>query len=71
MSRFELIEVFSSRVEAELARGYLKNMGIEARIVADDVDQLYPSLGSARGIKLLARSESVKEARELLDKTMP
>lgn len=71
MSKFELVEIFNSRVEAELAKGYLKNMGIETRISADEVDQLYPSLGSVRGIKLLARSESVREARELLDKTMP
>ncbi len=68
MSRLETVEVFGSRVEAELARGYLKNMGIETHIVADDAGQLYPSLGSIRGIKLLARSEFVSEAKELLDK---
>ncbi len=72
MSKLEIIEVFSSRVEAELARGYLENMGIETRIVADDAGQLYPSLGSVMGIKLLTRSEFVSEAKELLDgKTMP
>ncbi len=70
MSKFELIEVFGSRVEAELARGYLENMGIETRIVADDADQLYPSLGVVSGIKLLALSESVMEAKELLSETM-
>lgn len=68
MSRLETIEVFGSRIEAELAKGYLENMGIETRIVADDAGQLYPSLGSVRGIKLLTRSEFVSEAKELLDK---
>lgn len=72
MSRLEIIEVFSSRIEAELARGYLENMGIETQIVADDAGQLYPSLGLVRGIKLLTRSEFVSKAKELLDeKTIP
>ena len=70
MSRLEIIEVFGSRIEAELARGYLENMGIETRIAADDAGALYPSLGSVRGIKLLTRSRSVKEAKKLLDKKL-
>jgi len=70
MNKFELIEIFNSRVEAELAKGYLNNMGIEVRISADEVDQLYPSLGSVRGIKLLARSSSVREAKKLLNEAI-
>lgn len=67
MSKLEVIEIFGSRIEAELAKGYLENMGIEAIISADDAGQLYPSLGSVRGVRLLTHSGSVEEAKKLLD----
>ena len=67
MSKLEVIEIFGSRIDAELAKGYLENMGIKSIISADDAGQLYPSLGSVRGIKLLIRSGSVEEAKRLLD----
>jgi hypothetical protein len=68
MSKMEIIEVFGSRADAELAKGYLESMGIESRIIADDADQLYPSLGVVRGIKLVTKSNIVKRAKKLLDK---
>ena len=67
MSKLEVIKVFSSRIEAELARGYLESMEIKTRVVADDADQLYPSLGAIRGIKLITSENNLEKARTLLE----
>lgn len=66
MAELEMVEVYSSRTEAELAKGYLKSMEIDTIILSDDADQLYPSLGAVRGVKLLARQEDVEKAKGLL-----
>ena len=67
MSRLEVIKVFASRMEAELARGYLEAMGIKTRVVSDDADQLYPSLGVVKGVKLITAEKNLEQARILLD----
>jgi hypothetical protein len=67
MSKLEVIKVFASRIEAELARGYLETMEIKTRIVSDDADQLYPSLGVVRGVKLITAEKNLEQARALLD----
>ena len=67
MSRLEVIKVFASRMEAELARGYLEAMGIKTRVVSDDADQLYPSLGVVKGVKLITTEKNLEQARTLLD----
>lgn len=67
MSKLEVIKVFSSRIEAELARGYLESMEIKTRVVADDADQLYPSLGAIRGVKLITAEKNLEQARTLLE----
>lgn len=66
MSRYELVEVFSSRAEAGVAKTYLESMGINTRIVADDADQLYPSISAVKGVKLLAKTEDLDKAKILL-----
>ena len=67
MSRLEVIKVFASRMEAELARGYLEVMGIKTRVVSDDADQLYPSLGVVKGVKLITAEKDLEQARTHLD----
>lgn len=67
MSRLEVIKVFASRIEAELARGYLETMGIKTRVVSDDADQLYPSLGVVKGVKLITAENNLEKARRLLE----
>ena len=66
MTELETVEVYGTRTEAELAKGYLESMGIDTTIIADDADQLYPSLGAVRGVKLLAKSQDVEKAKGLL-----
>ena len=67
MSKLEVIKVFASRIDAEIARGYLENMGIKTRVVSDDADQLYPSLGVIRGVKLITIEKNLEKARTLLE----
>lgn len=67
MSKLGVIKIFASRIEAELARGYLETMEIKTRVVSDDADQLYPSLGVVRGVKLITAEENLEKARALLD----
>ncbi|MEE8324177.1 MAG: DUF2007 domain-containing protein [Candidatus Humimicrobiaceae bacterium] len=67
MSKLEVIKVFASRIDAEIARGYLENMGIKTRVVSDDADQLYPSLGIVRGVKLITIEKNLEKARTLLE----
>ena len=67
MSKLEVIKVFASRIEAELASGYLETMEIKTRVVSDDADQLYPSLGVVRGVKLITAEKNLEQARALLD----
>ena len=67
MSKLEVIKVFASRIDAEIARGYLENMGIKTLVVSDDADQLYPSLGIVRGVKLITIEKNLEKARTLLE----
>ncbi len=67
MNKLEVIKVFASRIDAELARGYLESMGIKTRVVSDDADQLYPSLGVVRGVKLITAEKNLEKARTLLE----
>ena len=67
MKKIEVIKVFGSRIEAEIAKGYLETMGIKTRVVSDDADQLYPSLGIVRGVKLITAGKNLEEAKILLD----
>jgi len=68
MERLEILKVFSSRIDAGVAKGYLESMGIESSISSDDADQLYPSLGAVKGVRLLVKGHDLKRARALLDK---
>ncbi|MDD5621747.1 MAG: hypothetical protein WC549_06345 [Actinomycetota bacterium] len=68
MNKLPIVKVFNSRIEAEIARGYLESFGIETEILSDDAGQNYPSLQNIRGVKLLANRKNLKKAQELLDK---
>jgi len=63
----ELIKVFNSRIEAELAKGYLKSNGIDSYISSDDAGQMYPSQQLVGGVSLLVASRDRETASQLLD----
>ena len=68
MDKLPVVKVFNSRIEAEIARGYLESFGIKTEIISDDAGQNYPSLQSIRGVKLLVSKKNLKKAQELLNK---
>jgi hypothetical protein len=63
-----VVKIFSSRIEAEIAKSYLESFGIKTEIFSDDAGQSLVSLQSARGVKLLASPKTFKKARRLLSK---
>ena len=67
MEKPEIVKIFSSRIEAEVAKSFLESMRIESNIKSDDADQLYPSLGLVKGVKLLVKDEDLKRALTLLE----
>ena len=60
---------FSSRAEAELARGLLDSVGIQSFVRADDAGAMHPELAQIgkHGIALMVDPADADEARSLLD----
>ena len=68
MNKLSTIKIFSSRIEAEIARSYLESAGIKSEIFSDDAGQNISMLQTLRGVKLLTSTENLKKARKLLEK---
>jgi len=60
------IKTFTSRVEAELVKGFLKANGIESYIKADDAGEMYPQFDRTAGVKLLVAQTDRRQAAKLL-----
>ncbi len=56
----------SSRVEAELMCGYLRDNGVQAVFSADDEAALNPALQVTRTVRVLVRADQAARARQLL-----
>jgi hypothetical protein len=65
----QAIECFTV-AEAELAQAHLAAEGIQARIVADDVGGMYPSVSVGR-IQLLVRADDLDRAAQILGLSSP
>ncbi len=68
MNKLSTIKIFSSRIEAEIARSYLESAGIKSEIFSDDAGQNISMLQTLRGVKLLTSTENLKKAQKLLEK---
>ncbi|MGM0368061.1 MAG: putative signal transducing protein [Actinomycetota bacterium] len=62
------VKIFNSRLEAELAKSYLKGNGIESFIFSDDAGQMYPSQQIANGVTLSVEEKDEEIAKKLLVK---
>ena len=60
-----VISTFRSTADAQIAKGILDEVRIEAVIRADDAGGMYPALS---GADLLVRSEDVQKAHEALNR---
>jgi hypothetical protein len=62
------LKIFSSRLEAEMAREVLTQAGIPSLIQSDDIAVFGPGHPTApSGVKLLVREEHLQEARDLIE----
>ena len=72
MNRDDLIVIktFNTRLESEVAQGYLAANNIKCVIQSDDEGGMtpYPFKPTTRGSRLLVRSEDVLKAQKLLKK---
>jgi hypothetical protein len=59
----------SSRAEAELMAGFLRDNGIQAIVFGDDEGGLSPALASQQRIRVLVPAAQQAEATRLLDET--
>ena len=59
------VAIVTSRVEAELMIGYLRNYGVRAALSADDAGGQEPQL-QLQGVRVLVSRDDEAEARELL-----
>ncbi len=69
--KLPVVKIFSSRIEAEVAKSYLESCGIKTEISSDDAGQSIISLQGARGVKLLTSQKNIEKARRLLYKKEP
>ncbi len=68
MEKLICIKTYSSRIEAELARGLLAGEGIKAIVSADDAGGARPDLlWGTGGAKLLAKEKDKEVAIRILD----
>ena len=63
---FIKIITYSSRYEAELAKGFLSVNGINAVVFGDDYGGLQPALSFSTGVQLLVKEEDVEKAKKIL-----
>ena len=61
-----VVEVFSNRIDADMATTALEAAGIESMIRSDDGHGVQPALTLTRGIEVLVRSEDFDKAKEIL-----
>ena len=67
MAQVICIKRFSSRLEAEIARGALEAHGIKAAVSADDGGGIRPELAFVLGVRLLIKKENEERALEILE----
>ncbi len=64
---FIKIMTYSSRHEAELAKGFLSANNIKAVIFGDDAGGVQPGLSFSTGVQLSVKEEDVEKAKRIID----
>ena len=68
MAKLICIKIYSSRIEAELAKGYLGESGIWSIVSADDAGGMHaPLMQATGGARLLVREWDKEKAFGLLE----
>jgi len=67
MNTIVTVQTYSSRIEAEIAKGLLESEGIKALISADDAGGMRPfPFAYSNSVELKVREEDVEKAKEIL-----
>ncbi len=66
MKEFKKLKIFTSKIEAEIAKSYLESKGIKSYILADDAGNMVPSQDFVSGVILLVGKNDYKNAKEIL-----
>jgi hypothetical protein len=67
MSDLKIIKIFGSRIEAEIAKGFLQSNDINSIIISDDAGSMYPAQDIVSGVRLMVGAKDFPGAKELLD----
>lgn len=67
MENLKQLKIFSSTIEAEIAKSFLAGSNIESWIFADDAGSMYPSQDMVNGVRLMVGEKDFDDARALLD----
>ena len=67
MSDLKVIKIFGSRIESEIARGFLQSNDISSVIISDDAGSMYPAQDIVSGVRLMVGEKDFRNAKELLD----
>ena len=67
MNDLKVLKIFGSRIEAEIARGFLQSNDINSVIISDDAGSMYPAQDIVSGVRLMVSEKDFRNANELLD----
>ena len=67
MSDLKILKIFGSRIEAEIARGFLQSNDVNAIIISDDAGSMYPAQDIVSGVRLMVGAKDFQGAKELLN----
>ena len=59
------IKTYSTRHDAELAKGFLEANGVNAVVSGDDYGGIHPGLSFSTGIRLLVKDEDVEKTKRI------
>lgn len=70
MSKLVTVGIFSSRLEAEVVKGFLEVNGIKSIIMADDAGGMRPfPIAYVQGVELKVIEEDLEKAKEIVKNT--
>ena len=66
MSEEVVVEIFKNEIHAKMARDVLKDEGITASVLKDDVGGIEPQLQQTGGVRLVVKAVDADRARQIL-----
>lgn len=68
MAKLVTVKTFGSRMQAEVAKGFLETHGIKSIVMADDAGGMRPfPMAYVQGVELKVLKKDLKKAKRVLD----